>query len=106
MFEIPLKSGNQTFLITLGTVAYSLTILWRDPLGYFLDIADSEGNPILQGLAMVTGSDLLGQYAYLAIGGSVGAGTLTVVSDGLDPLVDLTYDNLGTSSHLYWTPVV
>jgi hypothetical protein len=104
MFEIPLQSGNQTFIITLGTVAYTLAVLWRDPLGYFLDIADSQGNAILQGLPLVTGGDLLGQYAHLAIGGTVGAGTLTVVSDGADPLVPPTYENLGTASHLYWTP--
>ena len=106
MFEIPLQAGNQTFQVTLGTVAYSLTVLWRDPSGYFLDIADISGNPIVQGIPLVTGIDLLSQYAYLMIGGSVGAGTLTVVSDGQDPLASPTYDNLGTGSHLYWTPAV
>ncbi len=106
MFEIPLQAGNQTFLVTLGTVAYTLAIIWRDPAGYFLDIADSQGNPIVGGIPLLPGVDLLGQYAYLAIGGSPGAGTLTVVSDGVDPLVAPTYDNLGTGSHLYWTPAV
>ncbi len=106
MFEIPLQAGNQTFQIALGTVSYVLTILWRDPVGYFLDISDTSGNALAQGIPLVTGVDLLGQYGYLAIGGSVGAGTLTVVSDGQDPLASPTYDNLGTGSHLYWTPAV
>lgn len=99
MFEIPLQSGNQTFRITLGTTVYTLTVMWRDPVGYFLDIADASGDPLVQGIAMVTGLDLLSPFEYLMMGG-----TLTITSDGPDPTVPPTYANLGTGSHLYWTP--
>lgn len=99
MFEIPTQAGNQTFQIALGTTTYTLTITWRDPFGYVLDIADALGNALITGLAMVTGTDLLSQYGYMLFGG-----TLTVVSDGPDPDVLPTYANLGTGSHLYWTP--
>ena len=99
MFEIPLQSGNQTFQIVLGTIKYTLTVMWRDPVGYFLDIGDVSGNPLVCGIAMVTGIDILSPYEYLLMGG-----TLTVVSDGADPTVPPTYDNLGSGSHLYWTP--
>ncbi len=64
--------------------------------GWVLDIADVDGNPIAFGLPLVTGHDLLGQYAYLGI-----AGELVVQSDA-DIYAPPTFDNLGTESHLYF----
>lgn len=99
-YEIPLLSQPQTFQVTLATVLYQFAINWCDPMGaWTLDIFDSAGNPLVRGQAMTTGLDLLGQYKYLKFGGE-----LVILSDGPDPLVPPTFDNLGTGSHLYFVP--
>jgi hypothetical protein len=98
-YEIPLSSEPQYFNIALAGVQYQFTLQWRNaPVagGWFLDIADSQGNKILSGIPLVTGGNLLEQYAYSGIGGE-----LWVQSD-LDAAAVPTYDNLGTTSHLYF----
>ncbi|UIA94539.1 hypothetical protein LU632_25975 (plasmid) [Erwinia tracheiphila] len=99
VYEIPLIAGAQTFLITMNGGQYQLTLLWRDTSGggWFLDIADANGNDILGGVPLVTGVDLLAQYAYL--GFTVG---LWVYTDA-NPYAVPTWDNLGSESHLYFT---
>lgn len=107
-YEIPLSGAPQRFNITLpnqtgGNVAYSLAFQYRDAdisiaggCGWTIDIVDQLGNQLVCGIPLVTGADLLGQYAYLALGGHLG-----VSSDG-DPDAVPTFDNLGTGSHVYW----
>jgi len=63
---------------------------------WVLDIADVSSDPIVQGIPLVTGCDLLAQYAYLGI-----PGQLVVQTDG-SPDTMPTYANLGTNSHLYY----
>ena len=98
-FEIPLTPEAQKFLITLTGVQYQFTLRYRNASvggGWVLDIADSVGNAILSGVPLVTGCDLLAQYAYLGFGGE-----LWVQSD-LDPGAVPDYDNLGVTSHVYF----
>lgn len=97
-FEIPLANPPQTFLTTLSGVTYSMAVLWRDDPagGWFLDIADDQGVPIISGIALVTGADLLAQYAYLGI-----PGRLIVATDHATDAAP-TFDNLGALSHLYY----
>lgn len=64
--------------------------------GWVLDIADSANNPLVQGIPLVTGCDLLQQFGHLGIGGA-----LWVLTDG-DPMAVPTYHNLGSLSHLYF----
>lgn len=102
VLEIQLIAGPQVFTITLDQVAYQLTVLWRDAPavggGWVLDIADSLGAPIVTGIALVTGADLLAQYEYLGIGGQ-----LFVQTDyDLDAVP--TFQNLGQTAHLYYVP--
>ena len=94
-YEIPLTpSQNQTVSVVLLNITYSLTLQWRNAVQtWFLDIADDSGNPLIQGLALVTGSDLLRQHQHLGIGG----GLFVVCDTGTDAP---TFDNLGSSSHL------
>lgn len=92
--EIPLTPEPQTFSIMLGSTVYELTFTYRN--GWLLDIADASSNPILSGIPLVCGLDLLAQYQYLGIGGA-----LVVLSDG-DGLTPPTFDNLGQSCHLYF----
>lgn len=97
-YEIPLAPNAQRFNITLAGVVYQLTLIWRtgDMGGWFIDIASSAGVPILQGVPLVTGADLLAQYPDLGFGG-----TLTVATDSTPDAVP-TYGNLGQASHVYF----
>lgn len=98
IYEIPTSASPQSFQIALAGVTYKLTLMWRDAPygGWTLDIADSAGNLILSGVSLVTGADLLAQYAYLGLGGE-----LWVQTDSVPAEVP-TFDNLGTDSHLYF----
>jgi hypothetical protein len=57
---------------------------------------DSNQNPILTGLPLVTGVDLLEQYGYLGIGGSL------VVQSTNDPSLVPNYDTLGSTGNLFF----
>lgn len=99
VYEIPIVAGsNQKLSVTLAGVEYQLTLTYRDAneAGWTLAIADSEGNVILAGLPLVTGQDLLEQYVHLGFGGK-----LFVMTDG-DEYAVPTWDNLGSTAHLYW----
>jgi hypothetical protein len=106
VLEIPLVSPPQTFSVTLNQVAYELTVRWRNPGAFsgetllpgagYLDIADANGNPIVQGIPLVTGADLLAQYEYLGIGGAL------FVQTDYDLNAVPTFENLGQTAHLYW----
>lgn len=98
VYEIPLSAANQSFQIQIGGIVYQLTLIWRDADqgGWCLDIADSQQTPILSGVPLVTGVDLLAQYAYLGFGGKL------VVFGDSDPLAAPTFANLGTTTRLYF----
>lgn len=101
-YNIPLTPQPQTFQISLGGVQYRITLQWRDADlgGWFLDIADTSGNAIVSGIPLVTGCDLLAQYAYLGF-----PGQLWVISNGGDPSPVPTFTDLGVSnSLLFVTP--
>jgi hypothetical protein len=99
VLEIPLGTGAQSFRTTLLGISYQLQLVWRETIeggGWVLDIASADGTALMQGIPLVTGCDLLGQYAYLSIGGE-----LWVATDG-DPDAAPTYDSLGDTSRLYF----
>lgn len=101
-YKIPMMAGPQRFQVKLVGVVYQFTALFRNAEegGWFLDIADEGGVPLVQGIALVTGLDLLHQYSYLGI-----AGELYAATDG-DLLADPSYSMLGTTTFLYfWTEV-
>ena len=103
LVEIPLTASPQRFAISLSGVMYRLTFTYRDAdlsvaggCGWVLDIADLADNPIVCGIPLVTGADLLAQYAYLNLNG-----VLFVYSDG-DFFAPPTFENIGDQSHLMW----
>jgi len=107
VYEIPLSPTPQTFSVTLAGSAYTFRLIYRgtvlsgiaaDLCGWVLDIGDGSGSPIACGIPLVTGTDLIGQYRYLGIGGN---GSLVVQTDG-NPTAVPTFANLGTTSHLYY----
>lgn len=96
-FLIPLQPNPQILLITLAGVQYQLTVKWNAQCqSWMIDIADSSANPILSGIPMVTGCDLLGQFAYLKFGGELVAQT----NNGTDAVP--TFTNLGGNGNLYF----
>jgi hypothetical protein len=97
VFEIPL-SGPQSFAISLSGVAYTMTFQYRSATegGWILDIGDALGNPMVCGIPLVTGHNLLEQYDSLGF-----PGELWVMSDGVPDAVP-TFANLGSSSHVYY----
>lgn len=98
-YEIPLTAEAQRFAIQLAGVVYQMTLQWRNNAqgGWVLDIADAIGTPIVSGIALVTGTDLLGQYDYLGIGGAL----YVLNSAGGDDAP--TFLDLGADTHLVFT---
>lgn len=98
-YLIPLTNTPQQFEITLAGVIYTLTVKWNDSAdaGWMIDIDDSSGNSIADGLPLVTGTDILAGLGYLGIGGS-----LYILTNGANPFDVPTLDNLGTDSNLYF----
>lgn len=97
LYEIPLATDAQKFSIVLAGQTYNLSLYWNGAaMSWGMDIADQIGNPILQGVPLVTGADLLAQYEYLDF-----AGGLLVYSDaGADVIPD--YASFGSTAHLYF----
>lgn len=97
---IPLNGTAETFGIMLSNVSYGFTVMYRDDPcgmgGWFIDIADNQGNPLVQGIPLVAGVDLLAQYGYLNFGGELWIDTAQ--NHDATP----TFTNLGTDCQLYW----
>ena len=98
VYEIPLSPQPQRMTIALAGTTYRFRFHYAnvDQGGWLLDIGDSNGNPLVAGIPLVTGADLLAQFPDLGFGGK-----LFVLSDG-DPGAVPTYDDLGVTSHLYF----
>ncbi|WP_336764158.1 phage baseplate plug protein [Asaia sp. VD9] len=96
-YEVPLVSAPQSFSTDFNGSTYSLRFTFQnvDQGGWLLDIYDTSANPIVVGIPLVTGADLLAQYAYLGLGVS-----LYLVTDGDSDAVP-TFADLGVASHLY-----
>jgi hypothetical protein len=106
-YEIPLSASPQTMGISLSGTTYNLRFLFRDsqgaypnilPCGWVVDISDQNNNLLVGAVPLITGANLLEQFAYIGIDGG-----LYVAVDGT---VDATptYDQLGTVGHLYYVP--
>jgi hypothetical protein len=96
-YLIPLQPTNQTIQITMAGALYTLTVRWNDMNeAWTLDIADANSNPIICGIPVVTGVDLLASYAYLNFGGQLIAQTTN------DTNAVPTMANLGSTGNLYF----
>lgn len=95
--EIPLTGRAQRFGISLSNVDYTLTTWWNTYAScWMLSLHDANDNSIIDSIPLITGADLLEQFAYLGLGGQ-----LIVQTDGDADAVP-TYANLGAQGHLYW----
>lgn len=74
-----------------------LSVKWCKPAACWVaDIADINGNPIVSGIPLVTGADLLEQFGYLRLGGQL----LAQTDHDTDAVP--TFTNLGKEGHMYF----
>lgn len=96
VYEIPLSPQPQTFNIALAGTTYGFAVTWNaQNASWIIGITDASGNPILSGIPMVTGVDLLEQFQHLNFGFAL------VAQTDNSPDTVPAYDNLGVTSHLY-----
>lgn len=98
VYEIPLSPKPQSLAVIFPNgKTYNLRLIYMfTPLDCWeLDINDAAGNPLVLGIALVTGADLLAQYRYLGLGAALYAAT------DADVNAIPRFWNLGVSSHLY-----
>ncbi len=102
IIEIPLGPEAQRFSITLGDNIYQMRVMYNEAGEgcWNLDIGTQAGAILVAGIPLVTGINLLSQYAYLEIGGGLYA--TTDRGAGETP----TFAGLGITSHLYFLPTV
>jgi len=98
MFEIPLTNVPQRFDIELAGRSLLFVNKWNPEMQcWLLDISDGETEePILTSLPLVSGADILEQFAHVGIPGKLAVYT---EGDELSPPNEL---NLGIESKLYY----
>ena len=101
--EVPTEPGQPfTERLQIDGISYTLRFGWNHRAAYWVLDFWSEGNdvPILCGVPLVTGSDLLEQFVYLPLGAR---SILIVVTTGPGKSPDTipTFSNLGVDGHLY-----
>lgn len=98
VYEIPLVAGAQKFVCSLGAKSYLLRLSWRSAEmgGWVIDILDSvTEEPIVAGILLTVGNDLLAPYAHFEMGHLVAL--LDSKSSGHP-----TYEDMGALLKLYW----
>lgn len=96
-YLIPLIAQNQEFDISLNGVSYHLIVKWNTfSNSWILYIESDQREPILSGIPLVTGCDLLEEFAYLGIGGAM------VVQSSNDPDEVPDYSSLGSTGNLFF----
>jgi hypothetical protein len=69
IYKIPLNGGPERFSITVEGVTYRMRLTYANVgrAGWTLDIGDEGGEPIVCGLRLLPGQDLLAQHKHLGI---------------------------------------
>ena len=100
VFEIPfIPATPQSMTVTLNGFDYNLRTYWCGPANcWVLDIDDANSSPLIHGVPVITGANLLQQYQDLL------PGQLLVISDHGPPGAVPTFDSLGATGHLYDIP--
>lgn len=97
VLEVPLSPKPQTFAIQLAGVSYNMTFRFNSMMDcWVLDLMDASKAPVVSGIPVVTGLDLLAPYRYLGVGGALIAQTVN------DPTAVPTFDNLGKTGKVYF----
>ena len=99
VFQIPLTNQNQRVQTSLLGITYILIVRWNALAGlWYLDINDVNNKPILNGLPMTAGVDLLKQFKHLGIGGYLVAQNVNA------PNEPIAYTGLGVTGFLLFIP--
>ncbi|MBD2803501.1 hypothetical protein ID855_01980 [Xenorhabdus sp. ZM] len=93
--EIPLQAESQQFDIQLGGISYRMCLQWRNYAGWILDIRHPNNEPIVVGIPLVFGVDILEQHSYLGFKGSL-------VFYCNDPKNETKEEELGKNNRLYF----
>lgn len=94
IYEIPLNNGNQKFSTRLSGKQYKLQLIYRVDT-WFLDIFDNADNPLIAGLPLLMGDNLLIQHQHII------SGSLYVLNTNEDEIQRFT--DLGTTIKLFWS---
>ncbi|WP_241591358.1 phage baseplate plug family protein [Rosenbergiella epipactidis] len=70
ILTLGLTPDNQQFTTTILSAVYQFKLIWRGSF-WCMDILNAQSSPIILGLPLVTGTDLLGQYQHLGLGFSL-----------------------------------
>jgi len=96
-YEIPLSPKAQLVTVQLAGVKRKLNFYWNPTSEcWFMDVMDDVSTPLIMGIPVVTGLDLLEQFAYMNLGGSI------VVQTDHGPLLNPTFENLGVTGHVFF----
>ncbi|WFQ80512.1 hypothetical protein PXH59_05090 [Xenorhabdus sp. SF857] len=96
--EIPVLNGNQLFDIQLGGIEYRMRIQYRGIAGWILDIMRPNGEPIVMGIPLVFGVDILERYRYLGFNGNL-------IFMNHNPKNETNGEELGSSNRLYFIKI-
>lgn len=95
VFEIPVSPRPQRFRITLAGEEFIFRLTWCDPAAcWTLNISDQDDTPLVHGISVVTGVNLLEQFGHLLMGFG-----LIALTDH-DVTAPPTFENLGLEGHL------
>lgn len=100
VYEIPINqdNGNQEFDVVLGAKMFKLVLLYNSRLDrWVMNIKETDGTDIITGILLVTGIDLISQYATA----DKPQGKLCCYSSD-DPTYDPDYETLGKTNILYF----
>jgi hypothetical protein len=95
--ELPLTTDcPQSFNCQLGETTYQVDLIWNERSSvWMMDILNpTTQQPIVSGLALVLGADLLVEFA-------LGIGALVVV-DETGTGTEATVTSLGSTTNVYW----
>jgi len=94
MIEIPLTSeAEQIFTIELNSVVFSFRVIYNTRLGIWSADISSGGNELVNGVALVTGLDIMAPY-------NIGLTNLYVINIAVNN-AEANSSNLGTDVRLY-----
>lgn len=97
-YEIPTRSATpERFTIALSGTSYEFRLVWNRGLGVWVaDIRTADGDPLVLGMALTAGTNLLKPFTHLGF-----VGQLVATTDG-NPEEPPTFDNLGTAGRLLY----
>jgi len=100
VYELPFTARQQIVSTRLFGVEYRIKLAWNVAAHiWVMDFFAFDGTPIMRGIPIVTGADLLAQFEYLGFHGQLLALTDQTRGD-LPP----DFENLGGTGHVYFLP--